>query len=78
MSIQRGDVWLVNLEPTIGAEIRKTRPVVVVSSVSVGVLPIRLVVLLFLVIFLARFSAAASADTPQVKKVTRHALLRLS
>jgi len=43
MNVQRGDVWLVNLEPTIGAEIRKTRPVVVVSSDSVGVLPIRLV-----------------------------------
>ncbi len=34
---------MVNLDPTIGAEIRKTRPVVVVSSDAVGVLPIRLV-----------------------------------
>jgi mRNA interferase MazF len=32
----------VNLDPTIGAEIRKTRPVVV-SSDAVGVLPIKLV-----------------------------------
>ena len=43
MTIKRGDVWLVNLDPTIGAEIRKTRPVVVVSSDAIGVLPIRLV-----------------------------------
>jgi mRNA interferase MazF len=43
MNVRRGEVWLVNLEPTIDAEIRKTRPVVVVSSNSVGVLPIRLV-----------------------------------
>ena len=28
---QRGEVWLVSLEPTIGLEIRKTRPCVVVS-----------------------------------------------
>ncbi len=28
---QRGEVWLVSLEPTIGSEIRKTRPCVVVS-----------------------------------------------
>jgi mRNA interferase MazF len=28
---QRGEVWLVSLEPTIGSEIRKTRPGVIVS-----------------------------------------------
>lgn len=43
MNINRGEVWSVNLDPTIGAEIRKTRPVVIVSSDAVGVLPIKLV-----------------------------------
>src|SRR3990170_482988 len=43
MSIDRGEIWLVNLDPTVGAEIRKTRPVVVVSSDAVGALPIKLV-----------------------------------
>lgn len=33
----------MNLDPTIGAEIRKTRPVVVISSDAVCVLPIKLV-----------------------------------
>ena len=28
MQISRGEIWRVNLDPTIGAEIRKTRPVV--------------------------------------------------
>lgn len=41
--IRRGEIWIVSLDPTIGTEIRKTRPVVVVSSDAVGVLPIRLV-----------------------------------
>ncbi len=27
----RGEIWLVNLDPTIGSEIRKMRPCVVVS-----------------------------------------------
>ena len=27
----RGEIWLVNLDPTAGSEIRKTRPCVVVS-----------------------------------------------
>jgi len=43
MLIKRGEIWRVNLDPTIGAEIRKTRPVVVVSSDAIGALPIKLV-----------------------------------
>lgn len=39
----RGEIWLVNFDPTIGTEIRKTRPAVVVSSDAVGRLPIKLV-----------------------------------
>ncbi len=30
-NVVRGDIWLVNLDPTLGREIRKTRPVVIVS-----------------------------------------------
>lgn len=40
---KRGEVWLVNFDPTIGAEIKKKRPAVVVSSDAVGVLPIKLI-----------------------------------
>ena len=29
--VKRGEVWLVQLDPTVGSEIRKTRPCVVVS-----------------------------------------------
>ena len=29
--MKRGEIWLVNFDPTIGNEIRKTRPCVVVS-----------------------------------------------
>ncbi len=29
--VARGDIWLVNLDPTVESEIRKTRPCVVVS-----------------------------------------------
>jgi mRNA interferase MazF len=31
MVVQRFDVWLINLDPTIGSEIQKTRPCVVIS-----------------------------------------------
>lgn len=40
----RGDVWNVNLEPTRGQEIKKTRPAVVVSSNFLNPIPIRIIV----------------------------------
>lgn len=39
----RGEVWDVDFSPTVGAEIRKTRPAVVMSIDSIGSLPIKLV-----------------------------------
>ena len=41
-SPKRGDFWLANFDPTVGAEIKKIRPAVVVSSDSVGKLPLKL------------------------------------
>ena len=29
--VSRGDIWLVSLDPTVGSEIKKSRPCVVVS-----------------------------------------------
>jgi mRNA interferase MazF len=40
----KGEIWLINLDPTIGAEIRKTRPAVIVSENAIGVLPLRVIV----------------------------------
>ncbi|HEY4688656.1 MAG TPA: type II toxin-antitoxin system PemK/MazF family toxin [Anaerolineae bacterium] len=40
----RGEVWLINLDPTIGAEIKKTRPAVIVNDDAIGVLPLRVIV----------------------------------
>ena len=42
--MQRGEIWLLNLDPTIRAKIQKTRPVVIVSSDAIGVLPLRVIV----------------------------------
>ncbi len=41
---KRGDVWIVNLDPTIGREIKKSRPCIIVSSDSIGKLPLKLIV----------------------------------
>lgn len=42
-SPKRGEIWLVNLDPTVGSEIKKTRPAVIVSSDALGRLPLRLI-----------------------------------
>lgn len=42
--MKRGEVWLVNLDPTIGSEIRKTRPAVIISSDLIGILPLKVIV----------------------------------
>jgi mRNA interferase MazF len=40
---QRSEIWIVNLDPTVGTEIKKSRPAVVLNSDAVGRLPIKLV-----------------------------------
>ena len=42
--MRRGEIWLINLDPTVGAEIRKTRPAVIVNDDAVGVLPLKIIV----------------------------------
>lgn len=37
------EIWLVNLDPTIGAEIKKTRPCVILNNDDIGLLPLKIV-----------------------------------
>lgn len=41
---KRGEVRQVDLDPTVGSEIQKSRPCVVISADGIGRLPLRLVV----------------------------------
>jgi len=42
--MKRGEIWRINLDPSIGAEIHKTRPAVILSVDAIGSLPLRVVV----------------------------------
>lgn len=42
--MKRGEVWQVNLDPTIGAEIQKTRPCVIVNQNALGKLPLKIII----------------------------------
>jgi mRNA interferase MazF len=41
---QRGEIWTVRFDPSVGAEIRKLRPAVIANVDSIGRLPLRIVV----------------------------------
>ncbi len=41
--MNQGEVWLVNLDPTIGSEMRKTRPCVIINDDAIGVLPLKII-----------------------------------
>lgn len=40
----RGEIWLINLDPTIGSEIKKTRPAIIVNNDAIGILPLKVIV----------------------------------
>lgn len=42
--MNRGEVWTINLDPTIGAEIKKKRPCVIVNNNIIGKLPLKIIV----------------------------------
>lgn len=41
---QRGEVWFVRFDPSVGSEFQKTRPAVVISEEQIGRLNMRIVV----------------------------------
>lgn len=44
MTMKMSEIWQVNFDPTIGAEIKKVRPAVIVSLDAVGILPLKVIV----------------------------------
>ncbi len=42
--MRQNEIWLINLDPTVGAEIKKTRPAVIVSDDALGKLPLKIIV----------------------------------
>lgn len=42
--MKRSEVWLINLDPTVGAEIQKTRPAIIINDDELGLLPLRVIV----------------------------------
>ena len=43
-NIRRGEIWNVNFDPQVGAEVKKVRPAVVMNIPSAGRLPLHIIV----------------------------------
>lgn len=42
--MKQGEIWLISLDPVVGAEMRKTRPAIIVNDDALGKLPLRVIV----------------------------------
>lgn len=42
--MKQGEIWLINLDPTVGSEIQKTRPAIIVNDDTLGKLPLKIIV----------------------------------
>lgn len=42
--MKQGEIWLVSLDPTVGAELKKTRPAIIVNDNTLGRLPLKVIV----------------------------------
>ena len=42
--MKQGQIWEINLSPTVGAEIKKKRPAVIINDDAIGILPLRVIV----------------------------------
>ncbi len=42
--MKQGEIWLVSLDPTVGAEIKKTRPAIIINDNTLGRLPLKIII----------------------------------
>lgn len=42
--MKQTEIWLINLDPTIGSEINKTRPGIILNDDNLGILPLKIIV----------------------------------
>jgi len=42
--MKQGQIWEINLSPSVGAEIKKKRPAVIINDDAIGILPLRVIV----------------------------------
>ena len=42
--MRQGEIWEINLSPTVGAEIKKKRSAIIINDDAIGILPLKVIV----------------------------------
>ena len=42
--MKQGEIWLISLDPVVGAEINKTRPAIIINDDALGILPLKIII----------------------------------
>ncbi len=89
--MRRGQIWLYNSDPTVGDEIGKTRPAIIVNNDEIGTLRLKIIVPITGwndafsgVVWMVRLEPSAetglsklsAADTFQVRSISQQRLIR--
>jgi len=89
--MRRGEIWLFNSDPTVGDEIGKTRPAIIVNNDEIGTLRLKVVVPIAAwndaftgVLWMVQLEPSAenglsktsAADTFQVRSISQQRLIR--
>ena len=43
ISVKQGEIWLIELDPTVGAEMNKSRPALIINTDALGKLPLKII-----------------------------------
>jgi len=41
--MKQGEIWTINLDPSVGAEMKKSRPALIINTDSLGKLPLKII-----------------------------------
>ena len=41
--MNQGEIWLIELDPTVGAEMKKSRPAIIINTDTLGKLPLKII-----------------------------------
>jgi len=41
--MKQGEIWQISLDPTVGAEMKKTRPALIINADALGKLPLKII-----------------------------------
>jgi mRNA interferase MazF len=77
--MKQNEIWLINLDPTLGAEIKKTRPAIIINDNALGKLPLKIIAPWMVKIISLQqtgLNKISSADCFQIRSVSEQRFIK--